>query len=249
MVKEGKLMALPTQDAINKKLFTAIVKNDINDVKKAFEDGAEASARTSGNYSTLHLAAEHAGTKILDKIWKELGNRGKNYINQPGTQSTGQPPLAIAAKENTPEAVKWIAEHGADLNQKHNMDNPDHHYAGMTAVHEATMEGNGGNLRILHEAGADLEAATKDGSRPLHFAAYSTENALTTLLELGANPKAKNIQGEKPVDLLISPKIQESARLLLNAADKATTKEAGFAEKVGRATARLPAKTTERYNY
>jgi len=64
-------------------------------------------------------------------------------------------------------------------------------------------------VKVLLDAGANLEARDKDGYTPLHEAATSlregpevVEEVVEVLLNAGADPKAKTIDGRTPVELI-----------------------------------------------
>jgi ankyrin repeat protein len=58
-------------------------------------------------------------------------------------------------------------------------------------------------INILVEAGADINATNIDGRTPLIFASYLSYNPeaiITTLLQLGADPKIKDNTGKTAID-------------------------------------------------
>lgn len=57
-------------------------------------------------------------------------------------------------------------------------------------------------LRFLKQAGADLEAADKEGNTPIHKAAdFGKAAALRFLIQAGVNVKALNKLRQPPVDM------------------------------------------------
>lgn len=64
--------------------------------------------------------------------------------------------------------------------------------AGHTALHWACLDPQDGEIaQLLVAQGAEVNAATRDGTTPLHFAVdHCTINAMTLLLDHGANPNA-----------------------------------------------------------
>ena len=73
-----------------------------------------------------------------------------------------------------------------------------------TALHLAVLNGaTPPTLRLLVNRGGELDARDATGSTPLH-AAYAAKHvaAVTTLLAMGANPKASDQQGRTPAQAL-----------------------------------------------
>lgn len=74
---------------------------------------------------------------------------------------------------------------------------------GMTALHHAAGFGATAAVQYLIEQGADINAADKNGLRPLHHAAESKNRhsgtAIETLLENGADIEARDKRGTTPL--------------------------------------------------
>ena len=75
---------------------------------------------------------------------------------------------------------------------------------GNTPLHAAAAHGKLARVSALLKAGATLEARDKEGRTPLHqAAAFNAESAVVlTLLDAGADPKAKNTDGKTVFDLI-----------------------------------------------
>ena len=72
---------------------------------------------------------------------------------------------------------------------------------GMTALHWAAELGNVELVRLLVDAGADLEAPTRIGDlTPLHIGAeVGQSGTVRALLEAGANAESRNANGSAPL--------------------------------------------------
>ena len=71
---------------------------------------------------------------------------------------------------------------------------------GSTALHHAAGYGPIGNLQLLINKGADVNAKNRRGSTPLHWAIHD-EAKVRLLLSKGANVNAKQVQGRTPLYL------------------------------------------------
>jgi len=71
---------------------------------------------------------------------------------------------------------------------------------GSTALHHAAGYGPIGNLQLLIDKGADVNAKNRRGSTPLHWAIHD-EAKVRLLLSKGANVNAKQAQGRAPLYL------------------------------------------------
>jgi ankyrin repeat protein len=122
-----------------------------------------------------------------------------------GPLSRGTTPLIIAASNADVEMIRLLLEHGAraELLQA---DREGPVAALMSARASDDMIDQA--LRILHEAGADINAVASPhhllrtrGGSPLHYAVRSGKmKAVETLAELGANLNAKDIDGLTALD-------------------------------------------------
>lgn len=73
-----------------------------------------------------------------------------------------------------------------------------------TALHLAARYHNPDFMKLLLDAGADVEQKTKDGYTPLMLALYNDKNSrdlVKLLLDAGANAKVKNNDGKTALDL------------------------------------------------
>ena len=104
-------------------------------------------------------------------------------------------PVADAAMRGDLQAVKALVEQGADVNLAQG--------DGMTALHWAAIHDQDELVKILADAGANLEAGTRIGAHtPLHVASREgSSSALGALLTAGADVRALNAVGVTPLHL------------------------------------------------
>ena len=69
------------------------------------------------------------------------------------------PPLHTAAKVDDVVTIRRLAAEGADVNVRD--------VVGTRPLHAAALNGNLDAARVLVEVGAELEASTDNGARPL----------------------------------------------------------------------------------
>jgi uncharacterized protein len=108
----------------------------------------------------------------------------------------GWAPLHLACAFASPDAVRLLLEHGAHAHQYSH--NPQHNQA----LHAAIALGNSDEtIRLLLDAGADVNAAQAGGFTPLHQAAAAGKAELIKLLlSRGARADARCDQGKLPID-------------------------------------------------
>ena len=102
-------------------------------------------------------------------------------------------PVAEAAMRNDAEAVRALLADGADVNVPRG--------DGMTGLHWAALNGNAQIARLLINAGANLDAATRLGAHtPLHVAAREGHGEIVAVLaEAGADVAAVTETGATPL--------------------------------------------------
>jgi uncharacterized protein len=108
----------------------------------------------------------------------------------------GWAPLHLAAAFAGPSAVKLLLEHGAHAHQY--SQNPQHNQALHAAIALGDSEET---IRLLLEAGADVNAVQAGGFTPLHQAAAAGRADLVRLLLAnGARADMRCDQGKLPAD-------------------------------------------------
>jgi len=73
-------------------------------------------------------------------------------------------------------------------------------------LHIAAASGNIAIVQMLKEHGAHINVQDDSGDTPLHYATREGQQAVVRylLMECGADPLAKNEDGETPMDLAVS---------------------------------------------
>ena len=102
-------------------------------------------------------------------------------------------PVADAARRQDLDGVRALLAEGADVRAAHG--------DGMTGLHWAAHHGDTRIVRLLVDAGADLEATTRLGDHtPLHVASRGGHTrVVTALLDAGANSNAVTAAGATPL--------------------------------------------------
>jgi len=181
----------------NTPLSSAVQNGNITSVKMLLDAGADVNAKNRNGDMPIHLAPSVAMLQLL----LEHGAQ----VNTP--DRFGQTPLFHAAFNAAADQVECLLKHGAEVNRADN--------TGVTAL-DICLQGkvNIKALSLLLDAGADVNAATNEGKRPLHFAARSgSAEAATLLIAKGAEVKAGMQNGNTPLHFASSVEV---ARVLLD---------------------------------
>ncbi len=133
---------------------------------------------------------------FVDRFWVESVTESVTVgegIRVDDTDVASESPVAEAAKRDDIEAIRALLADGADVNAAHG--------DGMTGLHWAALNGNAEIARLLIDAGAALEAATRLGAHtPLHVAAKEGQGEVVAILvEAGADPAAVTETGATPL--------------------------------------------------
>jgi hypothetical protein len=171
-------------------LFRAVEPNGtVEAVASALANGARVDAHNELGTTPLFVAAKESSPEVIDALIRAGANI--NFRVQIGNDLRGRTPLMNAATGTKGETVALLLDAGADANvfESH----------GWSAAHFAAHRDNVEGLRALHRHGVDLDLRNPGnrGETPLMIAAcYGQLNAIRVLIELGANPRATDRQGE-----------------------------------------------------
>ena len=128
---------------------------------------------------------------------------------------TEQYGLMVAAFIPDLATVRRLLESGADPNESN-----DGHTVLMEALQEPEKffdDDSYAVVKLLIEAGADVDAADREQRTPLHFAVCPGPRAVALLLDAGANPNLKDADGLTPLHECVNFSAAEVARQLLAA--------------------------------
>lgn len=122
-----------------------------------------------------------------------------NHTFEPGYRDAGQTLVFGLAARWSPAMADLLLRAGASLKTTD--------INGWTPLHLAAKWGNVPAVAGIIARGADPNAASKGGFRPLHLAlragyGFPDANTVRALLARGADPKLKNRAGQTPLDLL-----------------------------------------------
>lgn len=130
------------------------------------------------------------------------------------------------------ELVRWLVEHGADINfRNHYEKTPLHHQAGYWC----------GNVALFIDLGADISVRDIYKNTPLHQAAhYCRVQSVRELIAYGADVHAEDDRNNTPLADTLSSGVRggiapmaEVAEILLNAGAKITPSMAESVERIG----------------
>lgn len=125
---------------------------------------------------------------------------------------TGNTPLIWAADAGHVRAVEHVLTRVGDGGRTHWNARG---YLGATAVSRAACRGHAACLRLLAEAGANVDICNDKMQYPLHFAAFKEHtDCLAVLLEFGANTLVLDRKGRTPS---LDTKNEEIRRILEDA--------------------------------
>ncbi|HEX4793597.1 MAG TPA: ankyrin repeat domain-containing protein [Humisphaera sp.] len=174
------------------------------------EKGAPVDARDGDGNTALLYASRHFITSGCRKAGVALLNKGAD-INV--ANDAGQTVLMRAATQFEPEMISYLLERHANVNARAN----DGRTALIAVIDSPTdysdVEPEAGRVfslpivKVLIDAGADVNAADALGSTPLHLAARRGHiKAVELLLEHKADVNAKDKQGRTPLTEAIEHK-------------------------------------------
>lgn len=178
--------------------FVAIKQNDDRTVESLLKRGFDPNARDPRGFHGLFLAVKEPSPKVAVVLidWPKTDV-------EPRT-AQDESPLMIASLNGDLELVQRLVNRGAHVNK-----------TGWTPLHYAATNGHSPVIRFLLEKSAYIDAEAPSGTTPLMMAAhYGTPQAVKLLLDEGADPMLKNLQGLTAIDFANRANRKESADLI-----------------------------------
>ena len=178
--------------------FAAIKKDDAGTVTSLLKRGFDANTRDEKGLHGLHLALQEPSLKVAAVLmdWEKTTVESRNAADES--------PLMLASLKGLLPVVVKLIERGADVNKP-----------GWAPLHYAATKGHLDVMNVLLENHAYIDAASPNGTTPLMMAAmYGTPSAVKLLLEAGADPALKNIQGLTAIDFAQRDKRLDSAEII-----------------------------------
>lgn len=118
-------------------------------------------------------------------------------------------PLGLACYFGHLDIVKFLVEHGADVNKASS------NSFKVAPLHSATAISNFEITEYLLRNGADINVKQQSGVTPLHSAAHNGQYKIARLLiDYGADVKAKNDDNKTPYDMAVEKGDKETIELL-----------------------------------
>ena len=150
--------------------------------------GANVNATTRYGVTPLGLAAATGNTSLIEAL-------AKGGANVNTTSPEGVTPLMTAARVGKVDALQALLRHGAREGI-----NAQEQWKGQSALMWAAGEGHVAALKVLVDAGADVQTRSKAGFTPLLFAVRNGHReALQQLLTFGADANDK-VEGAAQAD-------------------------------------------------
>ena len=156
-------------------IFDAIENNDLGQLQKAIENGADVNEANINGATPLIAAAHNGHLNVIERLVENGADVNKANIN-------GVTPVYVAAQEGHSEVVQLLlAKEDIDVNAADNN--------GATPLYAAAINGHSEVAQLLLEKGGiEVNAAREDGVTPLHVAAQKDHvNIGANLLIHGAN--------------------------------------------------------------
>ncbi len=176
-------------------------------VRLLIEAGADVNYHGEGTYDDNLILHHAVGTRSVNIVRLLLDAGAEVDYHE---KMFGATPLFWAADSPDSDIVKLLLEHGANPNATSS------YFGSFYALHAAAQEGRLENIRLLLAAGANVNQFNDEPTcvTALHVAA---ENAVSFLLEAGADVNAAASEGVTPLHAAAYRGELDIARMLLEA--------------------------------
>ena len=184
-------------------LCEAAIKNNVAEVRRLLDNGANLNQANANGNTALMLAA-FAGHSQIAKALLD-GDANPNYVDEGGWTA-----LMNAAFSGHFDVVKVLLDNGADPSQA--IAN------GFTALMFAARKGHPQIVKALLNGGANPNHANTVGRTALMFAAIPGHTRIVkALLDAGANPNQASVHGFTALIAAMSTGSPQTAKALLDA--------------------------------
>ena len=180
--------------------FSALQRDDATVVRGLVARGFDPNTVNPKGDHALIVAVREPSFKVVAAL-----------LESPQTQvevrtAKDESPLMLAALKGYHDLCQQLITRDADVNKP-----------GWTPLHYAATGGHISTIRLLLENHAFIDSASPNLSTPLMMAAmYGTADAVKVLIEAGADPRLKNVNGLSAIDF--ARKVQREEVVLLIAA-------------------------------
>jgi ankyrin repeat protein len=201
LLRAGANAKAATRDGITP-LWLAVMNRNAEMTSALLKAGADPNATLPGGETLLMTAARAGNAEVADTLVKSGANvaaKGPSF---------GETALMIAAAENQAGVIRVLLQHGGERDGRSTtMVYPKDRFGlegvvtilphgNWTPLMYAAREGASESIRVLAEAGAQLDAADPDGTTPLLLAVTNGHfDAAALLVEKGANVRAVDSAG------------------------------------------------------
>lgn len=186
-------------------LHMAVAYGDIATVRQLIQAGADVNhVSDDGRTAVLHAVLRQDATKL-----RALLDAG---ADPDGSAAAEHTPLMLATSYvRAHDVVALLLDRGASIEVRDAY--------GAPALHWAAMYGDERMLRLVINAGADVDAQTPEGVTALMHAAIRPggEVLVQMLLDAGADPGLQTMDGETALSVATDAGNGETAQLLRNA--------------------------------
>ena len=217
---------------LSEALHRAVKEDDVRAIDLLVAQGADIRMTEVGGHSVMHLAAR----KGLVGMATKLLSKGAPLSTQ---DNLGRLPLHVAAEEGHADMIRLLIERGSDVYAVDTIGGTALHHAATaacaqtllnrsaglvnvsdtnasTAAHRAAALGRIDVLKVLVDAGADLNAADEKGWTVLHEGAHANQVlAVDFVISFGADVNALAGDGFTPLLLCMSANVSESTAVLI----------------------------------
>ncbi|CAE7257492.1 ANK2, partial [Symbiodinium sp. CCMP2592] len=189
----------------------AALHNQVEALAVLQEAGVDLNSVTDHNGGLpVHAAAENPERETDALIFLIQAGVNVSFVN-----GRGETPAFLAAHRCNDKALEVLAKARADLQTADNRGNTPLHVA---AGSFGDRPSRANALRILIQAGVNLNAVNKDGDTPLCMAGNKRQDEATeVLVKAGANVNAINKHGETPAFMAVIFRRDKALELLAKA--------------------------------